>query len=80
MRAPIIQACENILAGLKVAGATRENIVKSTTFVTDMKEYLKHPDLCAKYLGHPIAASTTIEVKGLVRPEFVIENVALAMV
>ena len=45
-----------------------------------MAEYLKHADLRAQYFCNPIAASTTIEVKGLVRPEFMIEIEVVAMV
>jgi enamine deaminase RidA (YjgF/YER057c/UK114 family) len=80
MRAQMIQVGENIIAGLRAAGATLDNVVKSMTFVTDMQEYLKHADLRAKYFGNPIAASTTIEIKGLVRPEFMIEIDVIAMI
>jgi enamine deaminase RidA (YjgF/YER057c/UK114 family) len=80
MRAQMIQVGENIVAGLKEAGATFANVVKSNTYVTDMVEYLKHADLRAQYFCNPIAASTTIEVKGLVRPEFMIEIEVVAMV
>ena len=80
MRAQMIQVGENIIVGLGAAGATLENVVKSMTFVTDMTEYLKHADLRAKYFGNPIAASTTIEIKGLVRPEFMIEIDVIAMI
>jgi enamine deaminase RidA (YjgF/YER057c/UK114 family) len=80
MRAQMIQVGENIIAGLKEAGATFANVVKSNTYVTNMAEYLKHADLRAQYFCNPIAASTTIEVKGLVRPEFMIEIEVVAMV
>jgi 2-iminobutanoate/2-iminopropanoate deaminase len=80
MRAQICQVGECVIAGLKAAGATPENIVKTQTFVTDMVEYLKHADLRAKYFCNPIAASTTIEVKGLVRPELMIEVDVIAVV
>jgi len=80
MRAQIIQVGESIKAGLAAAGATMANIVKSTTFVTDMQEYLKHGDLRYRYFGDPISASTTIEVKGLVHPDLMIEIEVVAMV
>lgn len=80
MRAQMIQVGENIRAGLAAAGASWENVVKTSTFVTDMKEYLKHPDLRIKYFTNPIAASTTIEIKGLVQPEFMIEVEVTAMI
>ena len=80
MRAQIIQVGECIKAGLAAAGATLANIVKTTTFVTDMQEYLKHGDLRYRYFGDPISASTTIEVKGLVHPDLMIEIEVIAMV
>ena len=80
MRAQIIQVGECIKAGLEAAGATMANIVKSTTFVTNMQEYLKHGDLRYRYFGDPISASTTIEVKGLVHPDLMIEIEVIAMV
>jgi enamine deaminase RidA (YjgF/YER057c/UK114 family) len=80
MRAQITQVGECVIAGLKAAGATPANIVKTQTFVTNMVEYLKHADLRAKYFCNPIAASTTIEVKGLVRPELMIEVDVIAVV
>lgn len=80
MRKQIEQVGECILAGLAAAGATQANIVKTMTFVTDMPEYLKHADLRAKYLCNPISASTTIEIKGLVHPDLMIEVDVIAMV
>jgi enamine deaminase RidA (YjgF/YER057c/UK114 family) len=80
MRAQMTQVGECVVAGLKAAGATPANIVKTQTFITDMVEYLRHADLRAKYFCNPIAASTTIEVKGLVRPELMIEVDVIAVV
>lgn len=79
MRAQMTQVGECVAAGLRAAGATFANVVKTQTFVTDMAEYLKHPDLRAKYFCNPIAASTTIEVKGLVNPELMIEVDVIAV-
>jgi 2-iminobutanoate/2-iminopropanoate deaminase len=80
MRAQMTQVGENIITGLKEVGATMADVVKSNTYVTNMEEYLKHGDLRARYFGNPIGASTTIEIKGLVRPEFMIEVEVIAMV
>jgi enamine deaminase RidA (YjgF/YER057c/UK114 family) len=80
MRAQMIQVGECIIAGLKAVGATMADVVKTTTFVTDMAEYLKHADLRFRYFGNPISASTTIEVKGLVDPDLMIEIEVVAMV
>jgi 2-iminobutanoate/2-iminopropanoate deaminase len=80
MRAQMIQVGESIKAGLEAAGATMADIVKTTTFVTNMPEYLKHGDLRFRYFGDPISASTTIEVKGLVHPDLMIETEVVAMI
>jgi len=80
MRAQMIQVYENIITGLKEAGATPSNVVKSNTYVTNMAEYVKHADLREEYFCNPIAASTTVEVKGLISPEFLIEVDVVAMV
>jgi 2-iminobutanoate/2-iminopropanoate deaminase len=80
MRAQMTQVGECVAAGLKAAGATFENVVKTQTFVTNMAEYLKHADLRAKYFCNPIAASTTIEIKGLVNPDLMIEVDVIAVV
>jgi 2-iminobutanoate/2-iminopropanoate deaminase len=80
MRAQITQVGECVAAGLKAAGATFANVVKTQTFVTDMPEYLKHADLRAKYFCNPIAASTTIEIKGLVHPDLMLEVDVIAVV
>ena len=79
MRAQMTQVGECVAAGLRAAGATFENVVKTQTFVTDMAEYLKHADLRAKYFCNPVAASTTIEVKGLVNPDLMIEVDVIAV-
>ena len=80
MRAQMVQVYENTITGLKEAGATVANVVKSNTYVTDMAEYVKHADLREKYFCSPIAASTTIEVKSLILPEFLIEVDVIAMI
>jgi enamine deaminase RidA (YjgF/YER057c/UK114 family) len=79
MRAQMTQVGECVAAGLRAAGATFENVVKTQTFVTDMAEYLKHADLRARYFCNPVAASTTIEVKGLVNPDLMIEVDVIAV-
>jgi 2-iminobutanoate/2-iminopropanoate deaminase len=79
MRAQMMQVGECVAAGLKAAGASFENVVKTQTFVTNMTEYLKHADLRAKYFCNPIAASTTIEIKGLVNPDLMIEVDVIAV-
>ena len=51
MRAQIEQVGENIKAALEAAGATLADIVKTTTYVTDMDEYFKHQDMRMRYFA-----------------------------
>ena len=50
MRAQIEQVGRNIKDALEAAGATLADIVKTTTYVTDMDEYFKHQDVRMKLL------------------------------
>jgi enamine deaminase RidA (YjgF/YER057c/UK114 family) len=80
MRAQMIQVGENIKAGLESVGVTLNDIVKTTTYVTDMEEFLKHPDLRVQYFGKDLPTSTTVEVRRLVHLDFMIEVEVTAMV
>ena len=79
MRAQIEQVGENIKAALEAAGATLADIVKTTTYVTDMDEYFKHQDMRMRYFADALPTSTTVQVARLSRPEFMVEIEAFAM-
>ena len=80
MRAQIEQVGENIKAALEAAGATLADIVKTTTYVTDMEEYFKHQDMRMRYFADALPTSTTVQVARLSRPEFMVEIEAFAIV
>ncbi len=80
MRAQIVQVGENIKDALEAAGATLADIVKTTTYVTDMDEYFKHQDVRMRYLADALPTSTTVQVSRLSRPEFMVEIEAFAIV
>jgi enamine deaminase RidA (YjgF/YER057c/UK114 family) len=80
MRAQIEQVGENIKAALEAAGATLADIVKTTTYVTDMDEYFRHQDMRMRYLGAALPTSTTVQVARLSRPEFMVEIEVFAIV
>ena len=80
MRAQIRQVGENIKAALEAAGATLDDIVKTTTYVTDMDEYFKHQDMRMRYFAGALPTSTTVQVVRLSRPEFMVEIEAFAIV
>lgn len=80
MRAQIEQVGENIKAALAAAGATLADVVKTTTYVTDMDEYFKHQDVRMRYFAQALPTSTTVQVSRLSRPEFLVEIEAFAIV
>lgn len=79
MRAQIRQVGENLRAALAAAGASLDDLVKTTTFVTDIDEFFKHVDLRAEYLGGALPTSTTVEVRRLSHPDLMVEIEAIAM-
>jgi 2-iminobutanoate/2-iminopropanoate deaminase len=80
MRAQIRQVGENIKAALEAAGASLQDIVKTTTYVTDIDEFFKHVDVRLEYLGRALPTSTTVEVRRLAHPDLVVEIEAIAVV
>ena len=74
------QVFENLDAVLTANGASFEDVVKITTFVTDMSELQTVRDVRMRYLADPPPASTTVEVSGLFRPEALIEVEAVAAI
>jgi len=78
MRAQICQVGENLRAALRAAGADLSNLVKTTTYVTDIDEFFKHADVRHEYFGPALPTSTTIEVRRLSHPDLVVEVEAIA--
>jgi 2-iminobutanoate/2-iminopropanoate deaminase len=79
MRAQLRQVGENIRAALEAVGATLDNLVKTTTYVTDIEEYFKHVDVRMEYF-RALPTSTTVEVRRLAHPDFLVEVEAIAVV
>ena len=80
MRAQIQQVGENIRACLEAARATLADIVKTNTYVTDFEEFSKNGDMRMRYFGPATPTSTTVEVRRLAGPDFMIEIEAIAFV
>ena len=80
MGAQIEQVGKNIEACLKAAGASLSDIVKTTTFVTDIEEFFRHNEVRMRYLGPALPTSTTVEVRRLAGPDFMVEIEAIAIV
>ena len=80
MRVQLRQVGENVKAALEAAGASLGDLVKTTTFVTDIEEYFKHVDVRMAYFGVALPTSTTVEVRRLAHPDFLVEVEAIAVV
>jgi enamine deaminase RidA (YjgF/YER057c/UK114 family) len=79
MRAQLRQVGENIKAALAAAGATLNDVVKTTTYVTDIDEFFKHVEVRMEYFG-ALPTSTTVEVRRLAHPDFLVEVEVIAVV
>jgi 2-iminobutanoate/2-iminopropanoate deaminase len=79
MRAQLRQVGENVKAALEAAGASLSDLVKTTTYVTDIEEYFKHVDVRMEYFGAALPTSTTVEVRRLAHPDFLVEVEVLAI-
>ncbi len=80
MRAQTEQTLRNIATVLRAAGATFDDIVAITVFVTDMKQLGAIHEVRRRYFKPPYPASTLVEVKSLVDPRLMIEINAVAVV
>jgi enamine deaminase RidA (YjgF/YER057c/UK114 family) len=79
MRMQIRQVGENLRAALEAAGASLADLVKTTTFVTNIDEFFRHVDIRHDYLGVALPASTTVEVRRLSHPDLMVEIEAIAV-
>ncbi|HKF68232.1 MAG TPA: RidA family protein [Vicinamibacterales bacterium] len=79
MRAQIRQVGENLKTALAAAGATLNDLVKTTTFITDIDEFFRHADIRMEYFGPALPTSTTVEVRRLAHPDLLVEVEAIAI-
>jgi reactive intermediate/imine deaminase len=73
------QVFENVKAALAAGGATFDNVVKVTTFVTDLSEMQTLRSIRAKYYGQNAPASTLVQITKLAHPDLMIEIEAIAV-
>ena len=80
LRAQAEQVFQNLQAALAAAGAGFDDVVKLTFYLVDMTQMQAVRDVRGRYLNPArLPASTAIEVRGLVRPEFLVEIDAIAV-
>lgn len=80
MKAQAEQVFRNLQAALGAAGATFADVVKMNSYITDMSKAQAVRDVRARYFTDVTPASTFVEVKGLVRPELLLEIEVIAVV
>ena len=80
MKAQAEQVFKNLQAALSAAGAKFSDVVKMNSYITDMSKVQAVRDVRARYFKDATPASTFVEVKGLVRPELLLEIELVAVV
>jgi enamine deaminase RidA (YjgF/YER057c/UK114 family) len=80
MRRQIQQVFANIQTALAAVGATMSDVVKRQTFTTDIDAYFEHIDARMEYCGDELSTSTTVEVRRLSHPDFLVEVEVIAVV
>lgn len=73
MQAQLRKVCENIGKGLAHAGATFDDVVRSTTYVTDIKEYYRVSGERFKFFKNSRPPSTLLEISKLGHPDAMVE-------
>jgi 2-iminobutanoate/2-iminopropanoate deaminase len=74
------QVFANIALCLEAAGASFADVVKVTTFLTDIEDRARINPVRQEVFGDARPASTLVEVSALVLPEFLIEVDVIAVV
>jgi reactive intermediate/imine deaminase len=74
------QVFENLKSALAAGGATFDNLVKVTTFVTDLSEMQTLRSIRSKYYGKNSPASTLVQITRLANADLMIEIEAIAVV
>ena len=80
IRAQTRQVIENIRTVLAAAGGTLDDVARVTVYVTDMSGLAQIHEVRGQYFRRPYPASTLVEVKRLVKPDYLIEIDAVAVI
>lgn len=74
------QVLRNVQAVLAEAGATLDDVVKVTVFVTDLGDLPALQAVRPEFFKPPFPASTLVKVSQLINPEWLVEIEAIAVV
>ena len=81
IKAQTRQVLENIQAVLEAAGATMDDVVKVSVFVTNLEEHFSQiHEIRSQYFKKDYPASTMVEVKALANKDLWIEMEAIAVI
>jgi 2-iminobutanoate/2-iminopropanoate deaminase len=80
MGAQIRQVGDNLRIALEAAGLGLKDLVKTTTYVTNIDEFFKHPEVRHEIFGQSLPTSTTVEVRRLSHPDMMVEVEAMAVI
>ena len=80
MAAQTEQVFRNLEVALAAAGASFADVVKMTTFVTDMSQAPAARAVRARYFGDAPPANTLVQVTALAHPDFMIEIEVVAAI
>ena len=78
-RAQVHQVFANLQANLEAGGAQWTNVAKLTVFLVNMADFPVFNEVRQQYLRPDFPAATTVAVSALVRPEWLIEIEAVAV-
>ncbi|HJN14384.1 MAG TPA: RidA family protein [Armatimonadota bacterium] len=79
IRAQTRQVLGSIKAIVEEAGGSMGDIVKMTTFLTNMDDYAGFVEVRSEFIPAPYPAATLVAVESLVRPEWLVEVEAIAV-
>ena len=74
------QALQQVLLAVEACGGAASNVVKLTTFTTDLSRRDEVRAVRLRYFREPFPASTLVKVASLVDPRALVEIEALAVV
>jgi reactive intermediate/imine deaminase len=74
------QVCQNLQAAVEAAGGTLDDIIRVDVYVTDIRHFDAIHEVRRQYFTGVAPASTMVEVSKFVKPEYLIEINAIAVV
>lgn len=74
------QVCMNLKACVEAAGGTIENICRVDVYVRNIEYFDTIHKVRMEFFKEPLPASTMVEVTKMVKPEYLIEISAIAVI